>query len=108
MKLLLGKHDVITAYVENVLNLDCDLDVLCCPAVNTHHTEFGSYIDIIKKENPPVITTQSLEMLDVLLKSNLQFEIITVRRYDDEIRAATRTKDYVVDCRKAWNFDPRN
>ena len=46
-------------------------------------------------------------MIDVLLESDLDFEVVTVRRYDDEIRARTMTKEDVIDCRKKFDFEPR-
>lgn len=103
MILLLGKNDVVEEYAETVLNTQ----IVYCPFVTTHYTEFNKCVDAIKRDNPPVVNTQSLEMIEVLLKSDLDFEVVTVKRFDDGIRAATRTKEYVVDCRGKWNFDPR-
>ena len=108
MILLLGKHDVLMEYANNALKIDSDLDVFCCPAATDHHTEFGKYIDVIAEEKPEIITTQNLEMLDVLLESNLEFDVVRTRKYGDEIRTAKMTKKEVNDCREVWNFDPRN
>lgn len=108
MILLLGINEVIEEYAENVLKIDMGNDIVYYPSVTTHHTELGKYVDIAREEEPPVITTQSLEMLDVLLKSNLDFEVVTVRRYDNEIKSRTMTKEDVIDCREKFDFDPRD
>ena len=83
-------------------------DIVYYPSVTTHHTELGKYVDIAREEEPPVITTQSLEMLDVFLESSLDFEVITVRRYDNEIRSRIMTKEDVIDHREKFDFDPRD
>lgn len=108
MILLLGINEVVEEYAENVLKIDMGNDIVYYPSVTTHHTELGQFVDIAREEEPPVITTQSLEMLDVLLKSNLDFEVVTVRRYDNEIKSRTMTKEDVIDCREKFNFDPRD
>lgn len=108
MILLLGINDVVEEYAENVLKIDMGNDIVYYPSATTHHTELVKYVDIARKEEPPVITTQSLEMLDVLLESNLDFEVVTVRRYDNEIKSRTMTKEDVIDCREKFDFDPRD
>ena len=108
MVLLLGKHDAITEYMQTVLQIDDPLNLLCCPSTTAHHSEYGEYVDVIRDEQPPAITTQNLEMLDILLASDLDFGIIRVRRYGDEIKTANHTKEEVLANRKVWNFDPRD
>ena len=107
MILILGKHDVIMEHVKETMHLS-ESDVFCCPAITTHHTEFCKHIDEIKSVNPPVITTQNIEMLDVLLESELEFKVVRTRRFDDEIRTAEMSKEEVLGNRNAWNFDPRD
>lgn len=106
--LLLGKNDVIEEYAEHVLKVDVRFDILRCPSITDHHTEYVEYVDVIRDEKPPVIITQSLEMIDVLLSSDLNFEVITVRRCNSEIRTRVLSKEDVVKNREAWNFDPRD
>ena len=108
MILLLGINEVVEEYAENVLKIDIRNDIVYYPDVTTHHTELGQFVDIAREEEPPVITTQSLEMVDVLLNSDLYFEVVTVRRYDNEIKSRTMTKEDVIDCREKFNFDPRD
>lgn len=108
MILLLGINEVVEEYAENVLKIDMGNDIVYYPSVTTHHTELGKYVDIAREEEPPVITTQSLEMLDVFLESNLDFDVITVRRCVDGIRARTMTKEEVIDCKEKFHFDPRD
>lgn len=106
--LLLGKNDVVEEYAEKILKIEDKDDILYCPDMTDHHTEFGRYINFAKEDKHSVITTQNLEMIDVLLASDLDFKVVTVRRYNDEIKAAIRTKEYVNDCREAFSFDPRD
>ena len=107
MLLLLGKNDVIVEYARQTLKIDT-LELFSCPGITTHHSEFGKYVDIIKEKKPEVITTQNIEMIDVLLASDLDFEVITVKRIDGEIRKRKVSKEYVVENRKVWAFDPRD
>lgn len=106
--LLLGKNDVIEEYAERVLKVDMKFDILRCPAITDHHTEYVEYVGVIRDETPPVITTQNLEMIDILLESDLDFKVITAKRIDDEIRTRILSKEDVVKNREAWNFDPRD
>lgn len=108
MILLLGINDNIERYVENVLKIDIGNDIMYCPSVTTHHTELGKYVDIARAEKPLVITTQSMEMIDVLLESDLDFDVVTVRMCDNEIKSRTLTKEEVIDCREKFDFDPRD
>ena len=107
MILLLGKHNNIIEYAKNALKIN-EPDIFLCPVVTDHHTEFCKYIDVIAEEKPAIITTQNLEMLDVLLESDLKFEVIRTRRRGNEIRISKMTKKEVNDCRNLWNFDPRD
>ena len=108
MILLLGINDNVEWYAENVLKIDIRNDIVYYPSVTTHHTELGKYVDIAREEKPPVITTQSMEMIDVLLESDLNFDVVTVRMCDNEIKSRTLTKEEVIDCREKFNFDPRD
>lgn len=108
MILLLGINDVVEEYAENVLKIDMRNDIVYYPSVTTHHTELGKYVDIAREEEPPVITTQNLEMIEVLLESDLDFDVVTVRIYGNEIKSRTLTKEEVIANRKVFNFDPRN
>ena len=106
--LLLGKNDAVEEYARDVLKIDMGNDIVYYPSVTTHHTELGKYVDIAREEEPPVITTQSMEMIDVLLESDLDFEVVTVRRYNDEIRSRALLKKEVLANREAFDFDPRD
>ena len=108
MVLLLGKNDLIEEYAKEVLKIDITKDMMYCPDITTHYSEFGKYVDIAKENKPLVITTQNSEMIDVFLASDLNFKVITVRRYGDEIKAALRTKEYVADCREVFSFELRD
>ena len=108
MILLLGKNDIVEQYAYDVLKVDMMRDIVFWPDVRTHHTELTIYVSTAKVERPKVITTQNLELIDVLLHSDLDFDVITVRRYGEEIRARTLTKEEVLANREAFAFDPRD
>lgn len=108
MILLLGINNVVEKYAQDVLRIDMSNDIVYYPSITTHHTELCKYVDIARDEEPPVITTQSLELLDVFLESNLDFEVVTVRMYDNEIKSRTLSKEEVLDNREKFNFDPRD
>lgn len=107
MKLLLGKIDVISEYAETILKIN-KKDMAYYPTVPTHHTELWKYVNIIKEDFPLVITTQSVEMMDVLLDSDLDFEVITVRKVDNVIHSRSLSKKEVIEDRKGFGFDPRD
>ena len=115
MILLLGKNDVIDEYLDSIvyteddkkIKVDIEKDTVYCPSILSHYTEYGQYIDIIKAKHPAFIITQSLEMIDVLLESDLNFMVVTVIRHNGRIMAASYLKDTVLADRKAFNFDPR-
>lgn len=98
MILLLGKNDVVEEYVRETLKIDAENDIVYYPSVTTHYTELEKYVEIAREEEPPVITTQSLEMIDTLLSSELNFEVITVVRTDKGIRKREVNKE------KAWQL----
>lgn len=108
MILLLGINNVVEKYAQDVLRIDMSNDIVYYPSITTHHTELYKYVDIARDEEPPVITTQSLELLDVFLESNLGFEVVTVRMCDNEIKSRTLSKEEVLDNREKFNFDPRD
>ena len=108
MILLLGKNDVIEEYVQDTLKKTAD-DMLHCPAMDTHYTELGKHVEEAREKMPAIITTQNIEMVDVLLASNLEFEVVTAKRIDNgEIRTRTLSKEDVAANRKAFAFDPRD
>lgn len=107
IKLLLGKYDAIEEYVDNELKIDVDKDVMYCPSILTHFSEYGQYIESAESNRYRAISTQSLEMIDWFLLSDLKFDVITVRKYGNEIRTRTLSKEDVLDMRNAFNFDPR-
>ena len=87
MILLLGKNDAVERYAKEVLNIDMDNDIVYYPDITTHYSELSQYIDIAKEEEPPIITTQNTEMLDVLLHSDLEFKVITAYVINGSINA---------------------
>ena len=108
MILLLGKNPVVEEFAEKVLQIDLRSDIVYYPDVTTHHTELDQYVEYARKDKPPVITTQSLEMVDELLASDLDFDIITVRICEDGFRTRTKSKSELISLRDSFDFDPRD
>lgn len=106
--LLLGRNDELEQYAKDVLKIDIENDLRYVPHPTVHHTDFPEYIDGIKEENVGFVTTQSLEMIDVLVKSDLDLEVVTVRNCDGELRARKMSKERVKTNRDTFDFDPRN
>ena len=46
--------------------------------------------------------------MDVLLDSDLDFEVITVRKVDNVIHSRSLSKKEVIEDRKGFGFDPRD
>ena len=96
MILLLGKTNAIEKYLESLKDIDVRNDVVYYPSSTTHYTDFPKYIDVAKEENPPIIVTQSSEMIDMLLGSDLQIDkIITAYLGDSQkvfVRELTKEK----------------
>ena len=108
MILLLGKNDVVEEYARETLKIDMGNDIVYYPDVTTHYTELHQYVDIAKVENPSVITTQSLEMIDTLLSSDLDFEVVTViRDKENNIRKRCKTKEEAWKLRETIGLDLR-
>ena len=108
MILLLGKNPVVEEYAEKVMQIDIYDDLVYYPDITAHHTELGQFVEYARKDQPAAITTQNLEMIDELLKSDLDFDIITVRKYDGELRTRTKSKEELISLRDSFDFDPRD
>lgn len=82
MILLLGKNDAVEEYAKTVLKIDIEKDVVYFPEFKTFYKDFSKYINIIKTENPFIVTTQDKEMINTLLESDLNFSVWTVYKKD--------------------------
>lgn len=87
-----------------------------CPDVEDYFEDYPSIVqdlkETLKYENGVVIvTTQSKEFLDCLLKSNMDFIMVTVRKYDhdeeDTYRLRVVTKEEAWANRCAFNMEYR-
>ena len=86
MNLLLGKNNAVERYAKEILNIDMDNDIVYYPDETTHYTELPEWIEIAREENPPVVTTQRLDMIDAFLYSDLDFKVITAIEVDGNIK----------------------
>lgn len=86
MILLLGKNNAVERYAKEILNIDMDNDIVYYPDETTHYTELPEWIEIAREENPPVVTTQRLDMIDAFLYSDLDFKVITAIEVDGNIK----------------------
>ena len=106
--LLLGKHEAILFYAKNILKIDIEKDIEWFPSPFSHHSEFGKCIEKIKEEAPPLIVTQNEEFLDALLNSDIDFDVVTTRKYGEEIKERILSKEKVKEMREKFDFDPRD
>ena len=71
MILLLGKNNAVERYAKEILNIDMDNDIVYYPDITTHYSELSQWVELAKRENPPVVTTQRLD----IIKDNLGLEL---------------------------------
>lgn len=86
MILLLGKNNAVERYAKEILNIDMDNDIVYYPDETTHYTELPEWIEIAREENPPIVTTQRLDMIDAFLHSDLEFKVITAFEVNGNIK----------------------
>lgn len=86
MILLLGKNNAVERYAKEILNIDMDNDIVYYSDETTHYTELPEWIEIAREENPPVVTTQRLDMINEFLHSDLDFKVITAIEVDGNIK----------------------
>ena len=86
MILLLGKNNAVERYAKEILSIDMENDIVYYPDETTHYTELPEWIEIAREENPPVVTTQRLDMINEFLHSDLDFKVITAIEVDGNIK----------------------
>ena len=86
MILLLGKNDAVERYAKEILNIDLDNDIAYYPDIITHYSELSQWVELARRENPPVVTTQRLDMINEFLHSDLDFKVITAVEIDGNIK----------------------
>ena len=93
MILLLGKNNAVERYAKEILNIDMDNDIVYYPDITTHYSELSQWVELAKRENPPVVTTQRLDMINEFLHSDLDFKVITAIESDGAIKARVVEKE---------------
>lgn len=89
MILLLGRNNLVEKYAKDVLKINVFDELVYYPGVTTHYTEYEECLREIKVDSPPVITSQNIEFIEFLLKSDLEFEVITII-VNNEIRKLSK------------------
>ena len=56
------------------------------PDIITHYSELSQWVELARRENPPVVTTQRLDMINEFLHSDLDFKVITAVEIDGNIK----------------------
>lgn len=86
MILLLGKNNAVERYAKEILNIDMDNDIVYYPDGTTHYTELSKWVELAREEDPYVVTTQRLDMIDAFLHSDLEFKVITAFEVNGNIK----------------------
>ena len=93
MILLLGKNNEVERYAKEILNIDIDNDIVYYPDETTHYTELSQWVELAREEDPCVVTTQRLDMINVFLYSDLDFKVITAIEADGGIKGRVLNKE---------------
>ena len=115
------KTIVLTGRPENVRKIAKHLQAVLyyCPRDTDYFEDYPDVVNELKecitslenKRDIVIVTTQSAEFLDCLLKSDLDFVHVTVRNYDhdddDTYRIRILTKEDALRDRRAFNFELR-
>lgn len=111
------KRIVLVGRDENVRHIAKYLQarLYYAPRVTDYYQDYPMVVNELKEEceyepGIAIVTTQSKEFLDSLLKSDFDFILVTVRkdiREDDVYRLRVVTKTYALDCREAFNMEFR-
>lgn len=113
------KTIVLTGRDENVRVIAKHLQarLYYAPRVTDHFEDYPMVAEELQKsleceKGVVIITTQSKEFLDCLLQSDIDFAMVTVRKYDTDddntyrIRVLTKEDAWANRC--AWNMELRN
>lgn len=105
--LLLGCDNNIREYVKDILNKDVN-NIEYYPDERTHYSEFEQVVDVIRNKKTELIVSQNMEFVDVLLKSELNFDVITVIRNEKgEIKHRTISKEKAFQLRDDYCMELR-
>ena len=112
------KRDNVDRYLEKVLNVDSTDAVKYYPHpmhnMDDYTTEekqelYDYYIEDIKRYVPFAVVPTTLEFMDVLLNSDIEFKIVEISEYIEiEIKETPLTKEELMEKRKDSNFNPRD
>ena len=109
MILLLGKTKAIGNYLSE--NIHQEDKIIFCPEPDVHFSEFPNIINEIKEYNPSVIVSHNMEFIDCLLNSDLEFDVITVRRInhdnDELYYVRTLMKQDALELREKYEMELR-
>ena len=86
MILLLGRNEAVERYAKEILHIDMNNDIVYYPDITTHYSELSQLVEVAREEEPPVVTTQRLDMIETFLHSDLEFKTITAVEVDGKIK----------------------
>lgn len=106
MILLLGKREYIRKYCnDNGIDIR---DMFVCPHMDMHYTDYYKCIDLAKCIKCKYINTQNNEMLDIILKSDLEISnIITIVEVDGEIKIRDISKEKAIQLKYEYEIELR-
>lgn len=99
---LLGTDKAIRKYAKRR-----NIKVVYWPDISTHVSEIPSWVEKARIEDPEYIITQSKELLDALLESDLKLHIVTAFITDNKICARSTTKDRAIMLQEKMGMDLR-
>ena len=108
MILLLGKREAVEGYIRNEKEKNESYFCVIYPSSLDHHSGYGKYIPQIRLEEPQALITQSLEMVDVLLESDLEFDVVTLKTMDGKTYERRMDKIEALMLREEFNIDLRD
>ena len=105
------RSDIIDRYLKKVLYIDSKSysyysDVEYYPYKKD--TDYDYYINRIKENKPFAVVPKTLDFVDALLNSDLEFKIVKISEYVREINVESFTKEELFEKGKDSNFDPRD
>ena len=76
MLLLLGRKTCIDMYAVATCHIVPE-NIMWVPEITVHPDEYPEVVELIKKKNPEIISSQNVGFINYLLDTDLEFDVIT-------------------------------